>query len=89
MTVRKSISFTDAHDNWLKDQVASGQYASESEVIRDLIREKQTAYHHETPEEIEAIRKILEMAEKSGTSDRTPEQIWKETKLKLKTNAKL
>ena len=40
MTVRKSISFTEQHDEWVKAQVASGQYNSESEVIRELIRER-------------------------------------------------
>ena len=38
---RISISITDTHDEWLKAQVASGQYRSESEVISDLIREQQ------------------------------------------------
>ena len=39
---RKSITFTDAHSEWLKAQVASGQYRSESEVISDLIRERKS-----------------------------------------------
>ena len=83
--IRKTISFTQAHSDWMKAQVASGQYASESELIRDLIRNRQEDAKAvtETPEEIAAIRKILEEAEASGFSDRTPRQIWQETKAEL------
>ena len=38
---KRSISITETHNEWLKAQVASGQYRSESEVISDLIREQQ------------------------------------------------
>ncbi len=41
MIVRKSISFTDSHNHWLKTQTASGKYTSDSEVVRDLIRQQQ------------------------------------------------
>lgn len=39
--IRKSISFTEQHDEWLKSQIESGRYANESEYIRDLIRRDQ------------------------------------------------
>ena len=75
--IRKSISFTEAHDAWMKAKIASGQYASESELIRDLIRGRQQDDKAvtETPEEIAAIRAILDKAEASGWSDRTLEEI--------------
>ena len=38
---KKFITLSDNDDEWLKAQVASGQYRSESEVISDLIRERQ------------------------------------------------
>lgn len=41
MTVRKSISFTEPHDSWLKAPIASGKYTSDSEIVRDLIRQQQ------------------------------------------------
>ena len=40
--VRKSITITEQQDAWLKRQVESGNYASDSEVIRDLIRSRQS-----------------------------------------------
>ena len=62
---RRSISITDTHDEWLKAQVASGQYRSESEVISDLIRERQ-----QRDAGIEAIR--LAMAENDNCGPGTP-----------------
>ncbi|WP_370334493.1 type II toxin-antitoxin system ParD family antitoxin [Parvularcula marina] len=81
MTVRKSISFTDTHDAWIKAQLASGQYASESELIRELIRERQ-----QREQELEAIRAELIAAEASGLSDRTPAQILADFKAKRKND---
>lgn len=76
---RKSITFTDAHDKWLKIQVASGQYRSESEVISDLIRERQNRNTG-----IEAIRLALIEGEKSGISDQMPEDIRKDVQERLR-----
>jgi len=38
MTVKLSISVTDAHAKMIEDAVASGQYASASEVVRSALR---------------------------------------------------
>ena len=74
----KSITFTHTHDKWLKAQVASGQYRMESEVISDLIRERQNRNTG-----IEAIRLALIEGEKSGISNQTPEDIRKEVQQRL------
>lgn len=79
---RKSITFTAAHNEWLKAQVTSGQYRSESEVISDLIRERQNRNTG-----IEAIRLALIEGEKSGISNQTPEDIKKEVQERLRKEA--
>jgi len=76
---RKSITFTDAHNEWLKAQVVSGQYRSESEVISALIREQKNRNAG-----IEAIRLALIEGEKSGLSQQTPEDIRKEVQEQLR-----
>ena len=81
---RKSITFTDAHNEWLKTQVASGQYRSESEVISELIRERQNRNTG-----IEAIRLALIEGEKSGVSNQTPEDIRKEVQEQLRKDGLL
>ena len=40
-TVRKSITFTERQESWIKLQVEKGLYTNESEYIRDLIRKDQ------------------------------------------------
>jgi len=40
-TVRKSITFTEQQDAWIKLQIESGHYTNDSEYIRDLIRKDQ------------------------------------------------
>ena len=34
-TVRKTITLTDQQDDWIKAQIAAGQYTNDSEAIRD------------------------------------------------------
>jgi len=71
--VKKSITVTDTQNEWLQSQIQKGLYASDSELLRFLIREKQEkdADHMR----ILAIRAALIEGEESGKSSRTPEQI--------------
>jgi len=81
--VKKSISVTNQQDSWIKSQIETGYFGNESEVIRELIRERQTR-EQETPAEIEAIRKALIEGEKSGFSDRSVDEIWAEARQRHK-----
>ena len=72
--VKKSISVTEQQNAWIKAQIESGHFGNESEVVRELIRERQIR-EQETPEEIAAIRAALIEGEKSGFSDRSVDQI--------------
>ena len=77
--IKKSISITNQQDGWIKAQIESGHYGNESEVIRELIRERQVR-DQETPAEIEAIRAALVEGERSGFSDRSVDEIWEEAR---------
>ncbi|HFE39361.1 MAG TPA: type II toxin-antitoxin system ParD family antitoxin [Gammaproteobacteria bacterium] len=72
--VKQSISVTDKQDRWIKEQIKSGHFGDESEVIRELICERQIR-EQETPVEIAAIRAALIEGNKSGISDLTPDEI--------------
>lgn len=37
-TVRKSITFTNQQDSWIKIRVKNGDFTNDSEYIRDLVR---------------------------------------------------
>jgi antitoxin ParD1/3/4 len=69
---RQSITFTSPNDDWLKAQVDSQEYSNKSDVVNDLIRKARSQQA-----QIEAIRTALIEGEKSGISDRTPDDIMK------------
>ena len=58
---RKTITVTDQQDNWIKTQIAAGQFTDDSEYIRDLIRRDQAS-----KAEIDAIRAVLIEGEERG-----------------------
>ncbi len=72
---RQSITFTEPNDEWLKNQVASKEYSSKSELINDLIRQARRQRH-----QIDGIRLKLESAEKSGFTKDRRNEILKESK---------
>lgn len=80
--VKKSISVTAQQDAWIKARIESGHFGNESEVIRDLIRERQMR-EQETPEQIAAIRAKLDEAEGSGYTNQTVTEIWEEVRREM------
>ncbi len=77
--IKKSISVTEQQDSWIKAQIQTGHFGNESEVIRELIRERQLR-ETETAAEIAAIRAALVQGEKSGFSDRSVDEIWEDAR---------
>jgi len=68
--VKKSITVTDKQNEWIQAQLATGNYASDSELLRDLIRKEQ-----EKISQVALIRNALDEAELSGLSTRSPKDI--------------
>lgn len=60
-TVRKTISLTDQQDMWIQQQVKSGRFTNDSELIRDLIRREQ-----DRNAEQERVQQALIEGEQSG-----------------------
>jgi antitoxin ParD1/3/4 len=86
--VKISISVTDHQDRWIKAQIQSGHFGNESEVVRELIRERQIR-EQETQTDIEAIRSALIEGEQSGFSNRTPDEIIKAVIERKRSNGEL
>ena len=76
--VKKSITVTDQQAEWISEQIGSGHYGNDSEVIREALREKQ-----QRTAELEALRAKLIAAEESGWSKLTPEDIRQKVKSEL------
>tara|TARA_R110002167_G_scaffold345963_1_gene556449 strand:- start:483 stop:740 length:258 start_codon:yes stop_codon:yes gene_type:complete len=60
-TIRKTITFTDQQDEWIKNQIQSGRFTNDSEYIRVLLRQDQELNNYN-----DGIRKALIEGEKSG-----------------------
>lgn len=58
---RKTITLTEQQDDWVKGQVESGHFATDSEYIRDLIRRDQ-----QVMERLATLREALAQGESSG-----------------------
>ena len=82
--VKKSITVTDQQEQWMQAQLATGNYASDSELLRDLIRKEQMR-----TSEVEVIRQELVKAEQSGFSSRSPEDIANAVIARKQTNGEL
>jgi len=68
---RKTITITSQMDNWVKSQVNSGKYGNDSEYFRDLVRCDQQRKQAEMQ-----LLDMLDEAESSGVSERSPQEIW-------------
>lgn len=71
--VKKSITLTDQQNDWLQSQIQKGLYASDSEILRELIREKQEADINKL--RMQTIRSALDVGEASGVSKKSPAEI--------------
>jgi len=82
--VKKSITVTDRQESWIQAQMATGHYATDSELIREALREKEMR-----TAENEYIRAKLIRAEQSGFVDKTPEEMLDGFKEKARQDGKL
>ncbi len=82
--IKKSITVTEQQEEWIKAQIASGDYGNESEIFRDLIRQKQTQNA-----EIKAIRAALIKAEEKEFSAHTPSEIKQSVQKQMRKNGEL
>ena len=60
---RKTITLAERQDEWVKGQIAKGNFANDSEYLRDLIR-----WEKEYQENLIALRAALIEGEKSGAA---------------------
>jgi antitoxin ParD1/3/4 len=77
-TVRKSITFTDTLSNWMQSLVSSGEYANESEYVRELVRKDR-----EKNAKLQALREAIDEGLKSGVSTRSVSDILKSKEAQL------
>ncbi len=78
---RKTISFTEQQEVWIKARIASGDYASDSEYVRDLTRRDQ-----QENEKFQYLKAAIVEGLESGKSDRGVKVIMQELEQRLREN---
>ena len=81
MTIRKTISFTEQHDDWMKSRIAGGSYASDSEYVRDLIRKDQ-----QENQRLLILKAAIVEGLESGISNRSVQEIMKDVEKRMESN---
>ena len=76
--VRKTITFTEQQDAWVKSRVSSGDYTNDSEYVRDLIRKDQ-----QSNDKLRILQSAIDDGLASGVSKRSVEDIMKGVQTKL------
>jgi len=82
--VKRTYSITETLDQYVKGRINSGEYATDSEYLRELIRRDQ-----EENREIAYIRSKLIKAEQSGFTNQSKEEILEEFKAELRASGEL
>ena len=71
--VKKTITVTDRQERWIRSQIDSGEYGSDSEYFRDLIRRDQ-----EQNAQSRALEQAIQDGLQSDVGEKIVKQIWAE-----------
>lgn len=83
-TTRKTITLTDKQDQWIKAQIAAGEYTNDSEYIRDLVRRDQ-----EENAKFLALKLAIQEGLNSGVSAKSVTDIMEEVESRLRADGRL
>ena len=89
--IKKSITVTSQQGEWLQSQITKGVYASDSELFRDLIRERQVRESETAQREVirEALIEAERALDKKGYSEKSVKAIMEEVLERKGLNAQL
>ena len=82
--IRKTITLTDQQDQWIKTQATAGNFADDSEYIRELIRRDQ-----EESARVQALKAAIQEGLDSGVSDKTVPAIMGEVEARLRNDGRI
>jgi len=83
-TIRKTITFTEKQDKWIKTQIAIGEFTNDSEYLRDLVRRDQAK-----SAKFSALKAAIIEGMESGISDKTVPDIMKEVEDRMRADGRL
>ncbi len=83
-TVRKTVTFTDQQDKWIKLQISSGEFTNDSEYLRSLVRHDQSRNA-----KFLTLKAAIQKGLDSGISDNTIPEIMKEVEDRMRKDGRI
>jgi antitoxin ParD1/3/4 len=83
-TVRKTVTFTEQQDKWIKAQIEAGEYTNDSEYLRNLVRLDQA----NKTKFLSLKNKLIEGLE-SGVGTKSLPDIMKEVEARMREDGRL
>jgi len=83
-TIRKTITFTEKQDQWIKAQIESGEFTNDSEYLRNLVRQDQVKNA-----KYSALKAAITEGMESGVSDKTVPDIMEEVEARMRADGRL
>ena len=83
-TVRKTVTFTEQQDKWIKAQIEAGEFTNDSEYLRNLVRQDQA----NNTKFLSLKSKLMEGLE-SGVGTKSLPEIMKEVEIRLREDGRL
>lgn len=83
-TIRKTVTFTEQQDKWIKAQIEAGEFTNDSEYLRNLVRRDQAnnaKFHY-------LKNKLVEGLE-SGVGTKSLPEIMKEVEARMREDGRL
>lgn len=83
-TIRKTVTFTEQQDNWIKAQIEAGEFTNDSEYLRNLVRQDQAKNQN-----FISLKMKLQEGLDSGISTKSLPEIMKEVETRMKQDGRL
>jgi antitoxin ParD1/3/4 len=83
-TIRKTVTFTEQQDKWIKAQIEAGEFTNDSEYLRNLVRLDQSKN-----QDFISLKIKLQEGLDSGISTKTLPNIMKEVETRMKQDGSL
>lgn len=82
--VRKTVTFTEQQDKWIKAQIEAGEFTNDSEYLRNLVRQDQA-----NNAKFIALKQMLTDGIESGVSNKTLPEIMEAVEKRMKEDGRL
>ena len=83
-TIRKTVTFTEQQDQWIKAQIEAGEFTNDSEYLRNLVRQDQAQNN-----DFISLKIKLQQGLDSGVSSKSLPEIMKEVEARMKQDGRL